>query len=232
MQREKVQLDLNVPVGPLQLMYSTGKMMADNGYGQSVLYITTENKALFLELEASLRLTRLELQPGECFMACKSKRNGKAHVNLWLTPETEQMRAHKEAPLAPPSELEQQLVGTMANVVEGKPPAAPRPSPVPPSMSKRMDLPPAQQPLSTGTHGPVAMPHRPPAASPVKANYAEAMQEFLLMAGRATRQAELVLGGEGGSVRFDSRDIAALATSMFIASDKAGYITWRPGENA
>jgi hypothetical protein len=65
---------------------------------------------------------------------------------------------------------------------------------------------------------------------PIKATYGAAMTEFLLMAGRATRQAEATLGAEGGSVRFDSRDIAALATTCFIQAARDGAIQWRPGE--
>lgn len=47
---------------------------------------------------------------------------------------------------------------------------------------------------------------------------------FLIVAGRATREAEQILGGEGGSVRFDSRDIASLATTCLIQSFREGWI--------
>ena len=29
-----------------------------------------------------------------------------------------------------------------------------------------------------------------------------------------------------GSVRYDNRDVAAIATTMFIAADRAGFLTW------
>lgn len=53
-----------------------------------------------------------------------------------------------------------------------------------------------------------------------------ALLQFLLAAGRATRDAEKILGSEGGSVRFDSRDIAATATTMLIHAGKEGWLTW------
>jgi hypothetical protein len=57
----------------------------------------------------------------------------------------------------------------------------------------------------------------------------KAMVLFLLIAGRATRDVEKTLGAEGGSVRFDSRDIAALATTLLIRSFDRGWITWNGG---
>jgi hypothetical protein len=63
----------------------------------------------------------------------------------------------------------------------------------------------------------------------MQAQFGDAMQEFLILAGRATRNAELALGADGASIRFDSRDIAATATSMFIEAGKHGWLTWRPG---
>jgi len=67
------------------------------------------------------------------------------------------------------------------------------------------------------------------AVPPMQAQFGDAMQEFLILAGRATRNAELALGADGASIRFDSRDIAATATSMFIEAGKHGWLTWRPG---
>jgi hypothetical protein len=67
------------------------------------------------------------------------------------------------------------------------------------------------------------------AAIPTKVQFGDAMQEFLVLAGRATKGAEVTLGAEGGSVRFDSRDIAATATTMFIEAARNGWLTWRPG---
>lgn len=61
-------------------------------------------------------------------------------------------------------------------------------------------------------------------AIPMQIPMDTALSMYLIAAGRATREAEQVLGKEGGAVRFDSRDIAALATTMFIASAKWQWI--------
>jgi hypothetical protein len=56
-----------------------------------------------------------------------------------------------------------------------------------------------------------------------------AFEEFLVLAGRATHQAESRLGAEGVSVRLDNRDTAAIATTMFIEAARRGYVIWTPG---
>jgi hypothetical protein len=152
MTREKVALEFNVPV-LVTLKYSVGKPMADRGYGPSVLYSTVDDRSLFVDLETSTRISQLQLQAGESFMICKQKREGKSHLSVWLSPATEMMRAQKESPEAftPPSEVEQQMAGTLANLAEGRPAAAPRPIRVPPAIAQ------APQQLGTGTNGPVAM---------------------------------------------------------------------------
>jgi hypothetical protein len=59
---------------------------------------------------------------------------------------------------------------------------------------------------------------------PEKVQYGIAFANFLILAADAVRVAER--NSPAGSVRFDNRDVAAIATSMFIAADKAGYLTW------
>ncbi len=59
-----------------------------------------------------------------------------------------------------------------------------------------------------------------------------AMSMYLIMAGRSTREAEQVLGAEGGSVRFDSRDITALATTFLIQSFREGWLSYISPETA
>ena len=51
-----------------------------------------------------------------------------------------------------------------------------------------------------------------------------AMTMFLVAAGRSTREAEQVLGAES-PIRFDSRDVTALATTCLIQSFKEGWVT-------
>ena len=61
---------------------------------------------------------------------------------------------------------------------------------------------------------------------PSKLSMDRAMTMFLIAAGRSTREAEQVLGQEGGSVRFDSRDVCALATTCMIQAFKTGWAGW------
>lgn len=222
--RERIALDWNVPV-QVTLKYSTGKAMEDRGYGPSVMYSSVDNKVLFVDLETSTRISSLQMEAGESFLICKQKRDGKTRTMVWLSPATETMRAAKATP---PSQVEEQLQGTLANLGEGKHPATPRP--MPPAVARRLEAATHTEPQGTGTNGPVAVPQRQGAAVPIKATYGAAMQEFLLMAGRATCEAERKLAGEGVTLRVDSRDVVALATTCFIQAAREGWIVWRPGE--
>ena len=228
MTREKVALEPNVPE-TLQLKYSTGKMMEDRGYGPSVMYTTADDRVLFVDPETSIRIMGLGLEAAESMTICKQVRKGqKARYDVGLSLATEKMRAAKAMPPEPPTELEEAIAGSLENIKEGKHPAAPR---MPAAVARRLQATTeTEAPRGTGTHGPVAMQRQN--NPPLKAGFGDAMQEFLLMAGRATKEAERILGAEGGSVRFDSRDVAALATSMFIASERAGWLVWKPGESA
>jgi hypothetical protein len=82
--------------------------------------------------------------------------------------------------------------------------------------------PPAPLPRSAPPH-PSGVAAKP---VPTKVPMDRAMLEFLLIAGRQTKAAEQQLGSEGGSVRFDNRDVAALATTLLIQSFNAGWVTW------
>lgn len=64
----------------------------------------------------------------------------------------------------------------------------------------------------------------PKPANVSKQPYGLAFARFLIEAGRAAHQAETELGSEGASVRFDSRDIAAIATTMFIGANDRGCL--------
>ncbi len=172
-QRPKIQLNWNEPV-EIRLRYNVGKPMEDRGYGPSVMYTTVRDEVLFVDLATSTKISQLRLSAGESFMISKQKRGRETHTVVWLTPETEKDRAKAEMESEPPSKLTEQMNGTLANIGEGKPPAAPRPMPV-------------ARELGTGTNGPA--PQRQ-AAVPIKATYGAAMQEFLLLAGRATKEAE------------------------------------------
>jgi len=225
MSREKVALEPNVPE-TLQLKYGTGKMMEDRGYGPSVMYTTADDRVLFVDPECSLRIMGLGLAAGESMTICKQVRKGqKARYDVALSLATEKMRAAKAMPPEPPTELEEQIAGSLENIKEGKHPAAPR---MPAAVARRLQATTETEPQQrgTGTNGPVPMQR----ATPIKATYGAALMEFLLMAGRATSEAESKLAAEGVTLRVDSRDVVALATTCFIQAAREGFITWRPGE--
>ncbi len=158
MKREKIKLEPNVPMMLTLRRFAVGKEMPDRGYGRSMLYTTADDRALFVDFGTSLKISNLHLEAGESFMIMKQIKRGESpcHV-VWLSPETEKMRAAKEM-AQPPSELEEKLSDSLANIAEGKPAAAPRPSPVPAQIARRLDSHPEQQQLGTGTNGPVAVP--------------------------------------------------------------------------
>jgi hypothetical protein len=100
---------------------------------------------------------------------------------------------------------------------------SPQPDPKP-GMSAADSTPRLQEPHAdkilsgNGTFGKIPLP------MPSKRTAEVAIEGFLVMAGRAAKRAEITLGAEGGSVRFDSRDIAALATTCLIQALKSGTV--------
>lgn len=75
--------------------------------------------------------------------------------------------------------------------------------------------------LISETSGPQQNTNRP---VPVQIPMDQAMTLLLIAAGRSTAEAEKALGQSGASIRFDSRDVAALATTMLIHSAKEGWL--------
>lgn len=210
--RDKIKFESNVPV-TVTLSYAVGKQV-DGQFGPQIMYSLEGNQVMFVDMAVSQKINMLEPDAGESLVICKRPKNGStpARWDVWLSPATEQLRAAKGAPAVPaedpPSELERELAASVEQIRqrEGALLTARRP---------------------TGTNGPVAVPvQRQMGTASVKATYLSAMTEFLLAAGRATRSAEITLGAEGGSVRFDSRDVAALATTLLIQAVKDGVVAW------
>lgn len=85
---------------------------------------------------------------------------------------------------------------------------------------RRVD-PPASEPAPEASRTPV---HRQAEPVPAQVQYGQAFGDFLILATDAVRSAER--NSPAGSVRFDNRDVAAIATSMWIAADRAGFLTW------
>jgi hypothetical protein len=70
----------------------------------------------------------------------------------------------------------------------------------------------------------------------MKMPFDQALTKFLIVAGRSARQAEQILGAEGSTWRFDSRDIAAFATTLLIHAARAEHLSpcedWPRGDAA
>lgn len=242
----KLVLEPNVPQ-LIALKFPTGKTV-ESRYGdeKQVYFSLVDGRAAYFSLGVAQSINNLMLGNREPFYVCKRWNGDKkqaARYDVWLTPEGEKERARLENPDGwpaqtvaaipaqnPPSELEQQLAASLAevnrrrdgaNLIQRRPPTPAAPP-----------QPPAQ---GTGTHGPAPVPAAPPnrqagSAIPIKATYGAAMTEFLIMAGRAAREAQKTLGAEGAGLQLDSRDVCALATTAFIQAAREGFIAWRPGE--
>jgi hypothetical protein len=206
MPREIVRFVPNVPA-EVALQFPTGKNV-DGQFGPQTMFSLEGNKVMYLDPGPAKMVETLGPQVGEPFMIVKKstgRRDERATWDVYLRIE----RAG--------SPLEAQLRDSVVHN-EGRKAAQSAASPVPASGSGR----------GTGTYGPVAAPAPAVRQIPTKRQFADAFALFLVDAGRATIAAERALSSEG-AVRFDSRDIAAIATSMFIAADKNGFLTWDGG---
>lgn len=222
--RETVAFDANVPV-EIRLRFADGKVV--NGmYSDRMMYTTVDDRVFFLDPDVARQIPELKIQPGEPFLICKQRGTGKGrpiYWKIWRAP------AEESATVAEESSIERDLRHSLSMksphgvlVVEKDKPQAAAPAPATPPPARPATPPP--MPHANG-NGVAKLP-------PTKATYGAAMAEFLLIAGRATRDVEVKLGAEGGSVRFDSRDVAALATTMMIQAAREGWIVWKPGECA
>src|SRR4051794_18549185 len=104
---EKVRFELHTPE---MVTLSTRGRIVDGRFGQQTYYQLADGRALYLDLDVSQKLNLLEVQPGETVGICK---RGRDRWDVWLSPETENMRAAKQ-----PSPLEQQLRGSITDVNE------------------------------------------------------------------------------------------------------------------
>jgi len=209
MPREIVRFVPNVPL-EVALQYPTGKLVTGQ-YGDQIMFSLSDNRVMYLDPGPAKMVETLNPRVGEPFMIVKKstgRRDERPQWDLYLVTE------RADTP------LEAQLRDSVVRN-EGRKAAQSAASPNPGSGAR-----------GTGTYGPgpVAAPAPAVRQIPTKRQFADAFALFLVDAGRATMAAERALAGEGGSVRFDSRDLAAIATSMFIAADKNGYLTWDGGQ--
>jgi hypothetical protein len=182
----------------IALMFTDGKNIIDGYKREQVMFTLADNRIMFVSPDVARRIRLLDVQPHQTFVMKKWRRGRENHWDLWLTPETEKAKAAEEAPGLEALLKDSLVMAEARRNVNAKLEAAGIPAP-----------------------GPVLVP------KVSKQAYGPAYASFLVQAGRATHEAETTLGNEGASVRFDSRDIAAIATTMFIAANERG--TLEPG---
>lgn len=207
--RDKVAFEPNIPV-ELSLAFPQGKIV-DGRFGQQVMYALDfpAGSIMFLDLAVSQKITGLDIQPGERFFVCKRPKNGQtpARWDLWLSPATEQMRAHKLVdsfvPPEPPSMLERQLAASIHEAQQTR--KGPQSQPAM-----------AAQARGNGTTGPVPMPKPVTQASPIAGLVAETnalVDAFAEVMERTLRQYE---------GRIKPEEVRSLLLSAYIQRGKHG----------
>jgi len=103
---DKVKFEQNIPQS-VTLRHPAGKIVTGR-FGDQVYYSLEGGQCMYLDLDVAQKINMLEPQPGENVVICK--RNSKIW-DVWLSPETEKMRAAKERP-----SLEADLRASLADV--------------------------------------------------------------------------------------------------------------------
>ncbi len=237
MPREIVKFEPNVPM-TVTLQYAEGRIV-EGRFGEQVMFSLHGNQMMYLDMGVAEKINALEPAAGESVTICKTWNRQRTQRPRWdvsLSINTEKTRAAHEAPRARFTSPADEPPDAWPDA-----PAVPHPADIPipaqrasavhPVMAQAMaPFAPPPAPQGTGTNGPARMPQQQPAAVPIKPSYQQAMTAYLIIAGRAATAAEKTLGPEGSSVRFDSRDIAALATTLMIQAMRDGRMQWRQGE--
>jgi hypothetical protein len=238
--RDKLTFDPNVPQ-TVTLQYQEGKLV-DGRFGQQVMFSLEGNQVMYLDLGVAQKINMLEPAVGESFVICKRWNGQKGQPirwDVWLSPETEKLRAVKEHPggnyssprpgqpqqqfdpsglyarkEAPPSELEQQLQASIEQIQRrnrGETLIQRRPP--------AAETAPIAAPQATGTNGPVAVPK--PATTTTAAP---------AWAARLGNQTDLLIDVFAGCLehanqhgnRVKPDDVRALLTTVYIAMTKNG----------
>lgn len=223
--REYVRFSTNIPQ-EVALKFPEGKQVQSKNtdasgapWADQLMFTTTDGRLMYLPLHVGEIIRELSIGPGERFSLVKAEvKQGNRRGIQWQVKRVDPP-AEVAKPAAPAAPQAAKLEGAAAR----------------PGTPVRTGTP-TQSTANSNGNGTAPVNGKPPvngngnaAAIPTKVQFGDAMQEFLVLAGRATKGAEVTLGAEGGSVRFDSRDIAATATTMFIEAARNGWLTWRPG---
>lgn len=208
---EVLHFELNKPE-TIALKFPEGKTILDGWQHEKIMFSLADDRVIFVKPDLAQRIRLLDVKPGESFVIRKWKKGRMNKWDLWLSPETEKAKAAEEAP-ALEAQLRDSLILAEARKNADAKLAAAGVSPK----------------AANGSLYAVPVSSNGGSVSPKPANvskqpYGLAFARFLIEAGRAAHQAETELGSEGASVRFDSRDIAAIATTMFIGANDRGCL--------
>jgi hypothetical protein len=140
--RERITFVPNLPQ-VVTLKYPVGKIVSGR-FSDQVMWGLEGDKVMFLSLHVAQQINSLKPETGDTIGICKVVQEGQTIAwDVWITPETEIARAHRSGELPPPdgdeSEVAQQIRGTLENLREGLPAAAPRPQAVPAAVARRLD---------------------------------------------------------------------------------------------
>jgi len=197
-----LKFEVNKPE-TISLMFPEGKNIINKFDTEQVMFTLTDGRIMFVTPDVAQRIRLLDVKPGQSFIMKKWKKGRANHWDLWLSTETEKAKAAEEAPT-----LEAQLRDSLVLAEARK------------NVNAKLEA------AGIPSSGPVLV----TTPKPAKLGYGPAFARFLIASGRAAHEAETTLGAEECSVRFDSRDIAAIATTMFIAANDRGLL--EPGAAA
>jgi len=195
-----LKFEINKPE-TISLMFPDGKNIVNKFNVEQVMFTLTDGRIMFVTPDVAQRIRLLDVKPGQTFLMTKWRKGRANRWDIWLSPETEKAKAAEEAP-----SLEAQLKDSLVLAEARK------------NVNAKLEA------VGIAATGPVLVPSVP---KPAKVTYGAAFASFLVQSGRATHEAETVLSQDGIVVRFDSRDLAAIATTMFIAAKDTG--TLEPG---
>jgi hypothetical protein len=200
MPKEKVEFPTNTAVW-IALAYAEGKKV-EGRYGDQFYYTLADDRCMYVPPVVAEQIAQLGIRPAQKFTITKAERkNGTRRYIAWLVDAS-------SGAAAPLSETTAAPTDAHAHGGRAQAPASRRNGGGPPC----------------GSNGRTATAAAP--EPPEKLPFDRAIVEFLLIASDAARYAEENAGG--ATVRFDNRDVAALATIMFIQAAREGWLTWKP----
>ncbi len=212
---EILRLATNIPE-EIALRFPDGRQVPSKieGAADQMMYTLVDGRVAYFPLHVAERIRELRVAPGERISVCKAEvRTGQTRKIEWQV-----KRVDPPAQQQPPQPAPQ-TTAPAKSAGQG---------------SGNNGVSAAQQNGgcsngSTANARNGTAPANGAAAPPLKVEFADALYQFILIAGRSYAKAQKQLAQEGQVIQFDSRDIAAAAVSLFIhASRDKGWVTWHP----